>query len=113
MKRTLFWILAGIGALVVTEIASRTQASADAPPQAPAAQAPAALPAREESFNHEVSNERRNVQIDQFIGSPVSATGHLSHGGLLTRSILRSGNPNVPGPPGAVLEYGASSPRRR
>ena len=35
----------------------------------------------------------------------MNATGHLSHGGLLTRSILRNGNPNVPGPAGAVLEY--------
>ena len=56
-------------------------------------------------MNHEVSNERRNIQIDQFIGNPVESTGHLSHGGLLTRSILRHGNPNVPGPAGDVLEF--------
>ena len=105
MKRTLFWIIASIGAFALTEIASRAQAPAAAPPQTPAAQALAAPPARGEAVNPEVSNERRNVQIDQFIGSPVNATGHLSHGGLLTRSILRSGNPNIPGPPGAVLEY--------
>ncbi len=51
------------------------------------------------------TNERSNVQIDQFIGSPTDSTGHLSHGGLFTRSILRNGNPNVPGPRGAVLEH--------
>lgn len=100
MKRTLFWIAASICAFAGTEIASRAQAPPAAPPQAPAAQAPV----RGETVNHEVSNERREVQIDQFIGSP-NSTGHLSHGGLLTRSILRKGNPNIPGPPGSVLEY--------
>src|SRR3990172_1296963 len=64
MKRTLFWIVASIGAVVLTEIASRAQAPAGAPPQTPAAQAPAAPPARGEAVNPEVSNERRNVQID-------------------------------------------------
>ena len=51
------------------------------------------------------TNERDNVQIDQFFGDATNATGHLSHGGLMTRSMLRKGNPNVPGPAGAVLEY--------
>ena len=109
MKRTFFLLLAAIGAFALTEVASRAQAPSAAPPQTPVAQAPAmpAAPAGrgEGAFNPEISNERRSVLIDQFIGSPVNSTGHLSHGGLLTRSILRSGNPNVPGPPGAVLEY--------
>jgi hypothetical protein len=99
MNRTFFLLLAGIGAFALTEVASRAQAPTAAPPQAPVAQAPAmpAAPAGrgEGAFNPEISNERRSVLIDQFIGSPVNSTGHLSHGGLLTRSILRSGNPNA------------------
>ena len=88
MNRLLFCIIATVGAFAFSEVVSRAQAPA----------------ARDDRLNHEISNERRNVPIDQFIGRPVS-TGHLSHGGLLTRSILRSGNPNVPGPPGAILEH--------
>ena len=62
-------------------------------------------PAAAERDPANTTNERDNVQIDQFIGDPTNATGHLSHGGLMTRAILRNGNPNVPGPAGAVLEY--------
>ena len=51
------------------------------------------------------TNERDKVQIDQFFGDATNATGHLSHGGLMIRPILQHGNPNVPGPAGAVLEY--------
>jgi mannose-6-phosphate isomerase-like protein (cupin superfamily) len=51
------------------------------------------------------TNEREHVQIDQFFGDANEATAHLSHGGLLTRAMLTKGNPNVPGPAGAVLEY--------
>src|SRR5262245_31903316 len=53
----------------------------------------------------DTTNERSNLPIDQFVGSPLTSTGHLSHGGLLTRSILRNGSPYAPGPMGNVLEY--------
>src|SRR3954449_8952430 len=51
------------------------------------------------------SNEQIGVNIDRFIGNPVNAPAHLSHGGLITHSILTAGNPYEPGAPGAVLEY--------
>ena len=101
MKRILFCIIAAFVTFAMLQIGSFAQAPSAPPPQSTAAQPPAG----DERPNPEISNERRNVVIDQFIGSPANSTGHLSHGGLLTRSILRSGNPNVPGPPGAVLEY--------
>src|SRR3989442_1551709 len=51
------------------------------------------------------SNEQAGVDIDRFIGYPVAKTAHLSHGTLLTHSILKAGDPYKPGPQGAVLEY--------
>src|SRR5580704_783299 len=51
------------------------------------------------------SNETDKVDIDRFMGYPDNRTVHLSHGTLLTHSILRAGNPYEPGPQGAVLEY--------
>jgi mannose-6-phosphate isomerase-like protein (cupin superfamily) len=51
------------------------------------------------------SNETVGVDIDRFIGYPEDHTVHLSHGTLLTHSILRAGNPYQPGAQGAVLEY--------
>jgi mannose-6-phosphate isomerase-like protein (cupin superfamily) len=51
------------------------------------------------------SNEQAGVDIDRFIGYPLNAPVHLSHGTLLTHSILRGGDPYSPGPNGAVLEY--------
>jgi hypothetical protein len=53
----------------------------------------------------EMSNEQAGVDIDRFIGGPVDKPVPLSHGTLLTHTILRSGNPYEPGPRGAVLEY--------
>jgi mannose-6-phosphate isomerase-like protein (cupin superfamily) len=50
-------------------------------------------------------NERAGVNIDRYIGTPVTSPAHLSHGGLMTHSILRAGDPNTPGAPAAVLEY--------
>ena len=56
-------------------------------------------------FNNSRSNEQDNIDIDRFIGRPENKPVHLSHGTLLTHSILRAGNPNEPGPQAAVLEY--------
>jgi mannose-6-phosphate isomerase-like protein (cupin superfamily) len=96
MKRILVFLLAGLGVVAGATLAGRAQA--------PAAAAPAAAqPQRIDPSN--TTNERSNIQIDQFIGDSANATGHLSHGGLLTRAMLRNGDPNVPGPAGAVLEH--------
>ena len=53
----------------------------------------------------ERSNEVAGVDIDRFIGVAENSPVHLSHGTLLTHSILRAGDPYKPGPSGAVLEY--------
>ena len=89
MKRILVYLLAGLGAVTGATLAGRAQAPSPAQRVDPA----------------NTTNERSNIQIDQFIGDAANATGHLSHGGLLTRAILRNGDPNVPGPAGAVLEH--------
>lgn len=51
------------------------------------------------------SNEQAGVDIDRFIGYPVNSPVHLSHGTLLTHSMLKAGDPYQPGAKGAVLEY--------
>src|SRR5262249_29300028 len=55
--------------------------------------------------NVERSNEAAGVDIDRFIGFPENSPVHLSHGTLLTHSMLRAGDPYQPGASGAVLEY--------
>ena len=95
MKRILVLLISG---LAVSPATGGARAQGPAPAAASGGAVERVDPAN-------TTNERSNIQIDQFIGDPTIATGHLSHGGLLTRAILRSGNPNVPGPAGAVLEY--------
>jgi len=110
MKRTLLWIVGGLAVFAFAHTAGLAQApAAGAAPPAAQAAAPANQPAPAgrdgEAFNAELSNERRNVNIDRFFGVAGTQTPHLSHGGLLIRSILRNGDPYSPGAPGAVLEY--------
>ena len=89
MKRILVFLIVGFAAVTGATLAGRAQAPAPTERVDPS----------------NTTNERDRIQIDQFIGDAANATGHLSHGGLLTRAMLRSGNPNVPGPAGAVLEH--------
>ncbi len=107
MKRILPFVVIGLGAVTGVTLAARAQAPATAAsPQSPRpgeSRGGAGAPERVDPAN--TTNERTNVQIDQFFGDATNATAHLSHGGLLTRAMLRKGNPNVPGPAGAVLEY--------
>lgn len=93
MKRILPFLVAGLGAITAVTLSA----------QAPAA--PAAQQSRPERDPANTTNERDKVQIDQFFGDATMSTAHLSHGGLMTRSMLVHGNPSVPGPAGAVLEY--------
>jgi mannose-6-phosphate isomerase-like protein (cupin superfamily) len=108
MKSTLVFIVVGLGAITGAAVEARAQAS---PPAAASAAAPAqasqgeARVAGQAAGGEPQSNERTGFQVDRFFGNPASSTGRLSHGGLLTRTILRNGNPNVPGPDGAVLEF--------
>jgi mannose-6-phosphate isomerase-like protein (cupin superfamily) len=53
----------------------------------------------------ERSNEASGLDIDRFIGVAENSPVHLSHGTMLTHSILRAGDPYKPGNSGAVLEY--------
>ena len=64
--------------------------------QAPATRGPASNPK---------SNEDAGIDIDRFIGDASQSPTHLSHGLLLTHSMLRGGDPYHPGIHGAVLEY--------
>ena len=104
MKRILPFLVIGLGAVTATTLPARAQAPAPAAaPQSARPGGGAGAPERVDPAN--TTNERGNIQIDQFFGDATNATAHLSHGGLLTRAMLRKGNPNVPGPAGAVLEY--------
>jgi hypothetical protein len=51
------------------------------------------------------SNQVVGIDIDRYIGSPAQHPVRTSHGVILLRSILTSGDPYGPGAPGAVLEY--------
>jgi len=100
MKRILVFFVAGL-AIMTGATGAAAQGAPPAAQQGGGAGRPAA-PVRDPA---NTTNERDNVQIDQFIGDAANATGHLSHGGLMTRAMLVKGNPNVPGPAGAVLEF--------
>lgn len=50
-------------------------------------------------------NDRVGINIDRFIGDANRSPSRVSHDVMLTRSILRSGDPHQPGDPGAVLRY--------
>ena len=110
MKCILPFLVVGFGAVTGATVAARAQAAPRQRLRPRRRSPPTGRPRRRRGAAERVdpantTNERDKVQIDQFFGDATNATGHLSHGGLLTRSILRNGNPNVPGPAGAVLEY--------
>ena len=50
-------------------------------------------------------NERIGIDVDRYVGNPFASIAKVSHDVILTRSILRTGDPHVPGEPGAVLQY--------
>jgi mannose-6-phosphate isomerase-like protein (cupin superfamily) len=76
-------------------LAGLLYAQPQASPQAPPAQAPRENP----------SNERSGVVIDRFIGDANRSISRVSHEVMLTRTMLRAGDPYKPGEPGAVLEF--------
>src|SRR5579872_3096810 len=51
------------------------------------------------------SNQESGVDTDNFIGYPNNSFTKVLNGGLMTRSMLRHGDPYNPGPIGNVLEY--------
>jgi hypothetical protein len=108
MKRLLVFVV-GLGAFAGATLAARVQTPAPAAPAAapaqPAPQGGGRGGGRGGGAGEPMSNDRTNVQVDRFFGDPINSTGRLSHGGLLTRTMLRNGDPNGPGPAGAVLEF--------
>jgi mannose-6-phosphate isomerase-like protein (cupin superfamily) len=89
MLRNLF-----LAVLVLTSWLSAQQPQTSAV-AAPPAQAPREIP----------SNDRSGVVIDRFIGDANRSISRISHEVMLTRSMLRAGDPYKPGEPGAVLEF--------
>lgn len=58
-----------------------------------------------QEYREPPSNSRVGVSIDRYIGSWRNSEPALTHGTLVERAILRPGDPDQPGPPGAVLEF--------
>lgn len=51
------------------------------------------------------SNEDAGIDIDRFIGNPLTSPVYVFNDVIFKRSILRHGDSYRPGDPGAVLEY--------
>lgn len=84
-------------ALLATSLAAGAQT-------APKGQAPAAS-GNQQRVPMVGLNEKEGVSVDRFIGDPINNPVHLSHGALVIHEILRAGDPDQPGPQGAVLQY--------
>ena len=99
MNRLFFTVMFALPLCVAQQPAGRAGAPA-APAQAgrggrgPGSGAPHELP----------SNQESSVETDRFIGYPGKAFTKVFNG-LMTRSMLRGGDPYNPGPSGNVLEY--------
>lgn len=82
-----FTLIAGVSALVAAATPDVARAQQGARPVEPP------------------SNDRVGISIDRFIGDANRSPSRVTHDVMLTRSILRSGDPLQPGDPGAVLRY--------
>jgi mannose-6-phosphate isomerase-like protein (cupin superfamily) len=51
------------------------------------------------------SNQVVGIDIDDYIGQPLTSPARPLHGFILVRSILTHGDPQKPSRPGAVLQY--------
>jgi quercetin dioxygenase-like cupin family protein len=58
-----------------------------------------------QEYHEYPANRVTQVNVDQFIGSWKHSEALVTHGTLIERTILRAGDPEKPGPPGAVLEF--------
>lgn len=79
-------------------------AGAQAQPAPPAPPAQAGQPPQQ-GYREPPANDAVGVDVDQFIGDPMKATPRLADDMIATRAILSPGDPNKPGPAGAVLRY--------
>jgi len=97
MKRILPLLVIGFGVMTSGNVSAQGSAPAAAAAQAPRPAGGGGEP---------MSNDRTGFQVDRFFADPANSTARLSNGGLLTREILRNGDPNVAtGPARAVLEF--------
>jgi mannose-6-phosphate isomerase-like protein (cupin superfamily) len=120
MRRTLQFAVVLVAALGLSGRAQ--QAPAQAPAQPAASPAPAA-PVQgqggggggrqgggggggaQDSPREPPANTATGVSVDRFYGDPSRSIPHVSHDMIMTRSILRAGDPYTPGADGAVLQY--------
>jgi quercetin dioxygenase-like cupin family protein len=58
-----------------------------------------------QAYQEYPANRVTGVNVDQFIGSWMHSETTITHGVLIERVILSAGDPEKPGPPGAVLEF--------
>ena len=86
-------------------VAQQPAAPPDAPAQGGRAGRGGRGPANDGAPRELPSNQETGVDIDRFIGYPSKAFTKVLNGGLMTRSMLRNGDPYHPGPMGNVLEY--------
>src|ERR1700682_3276431 len=56
-------------------------------------------------YKEPVPNRELKINVDQYIHAWQQSEPNVTHGVLIERAILKSGDPNHPGPPGQVLEY--------
>ena len=103
MKKIIVLTIAAAG--ICFGQASSSQAVALTSKDAPAPSVNATANERPGPPKEQLSNEQAGVNIDRFLGYAVNAPVHLSHGTLLTHTILSNGNPYEGGAQGAVLEY--------
>jgi quercetin dioxygenase-like cupin family protein len=58
-----------------------------------------------QEYHEYPANRVTGVNVDQFLGSWTHSETTVTHGILIERVILRHGDPERSGPPGAVLEF--------
>ena len=103
MKRI---ILAAVLATASTSVALAQQPARPAPPPGAPPRGMEGRPVGSGSIpiHEHPSNTQSNVETDRFIGTPGHSFSKVWNG-MMTRSMLRGGNPYVAGESGAVLEY--------
>jgi quercetin dioxygenase-like cupin family protein len=106
MMKRLFLTAALALPLAASQVSAQTQAPRPAQPARGGGAPPAMNGFSTGTISiHELpSNQESKVDTDRFIGYPGNAFSKVWNG-LMTRSMLRAGDPYHPGASGAVLEY--------
>jgi hypothetical protein len=96
-KRVCYLAVMGLAALLLYDRPGFDQDVKNLPPEVAAELARSPKPPP--------SNQVVGINIDRFIGNPLSSSVRVTHDVIFERSILRHGDSYHPGDPGAVLEY--------